>query len=193
MGPDYPVVFQGSPRMVSSLRATVKSGAHSEPRGADPNDKPSDSNFQMMKPLTLILMFVRLDNQNSTLERNLRFVPPAMIHRTASPSFETSPDFCVVDPGYQGGGEVDVRSEGVQNEQVSCVSANAAEKLETRIETLELASTGAPLPRKTVLAYTEDDMVNDSSPIALSDKYLSSTERVETTKALSERVDRVLA
>ena len=184
MGPDYPVVFQGSPRMVSSLRATVKPGARSEPRGADPNDKPSDSNFSDDENSLI---------QNSNLERNLRFVPPAMIHRTASPSFEPSPDFCVVDPGYQGGVEVDVGSEGVQNQQISCVSANAAEKLETRIETLELASTAAPLPGKKVLAYTEDGMVNDSSPIALSDKDLSSTKRVETTKALSERVDRVLA
>ena len=40
---------------------------------------------------------------------------------------------------------MDVGSKGVHNEQFSAVSANGAEKSETRIDTLESTSTGAPL------------------------------------------------
>ena len=74
----------------------------------------------------------------------------------------------------QGGAEVDVGSKGIHNGQVSAVSSNGAEKSETCIDTLELASTGAPFPGKKVLPYT-DDVVNDSSPITLSDEGLSGT------------------
>ena len=84
---------------------------------------------------------------------------------------------------------MDVGSKGIHNGQVSAVSSNGAEKSETCIDTLELASTGAPFPGKKVLPYT-DDVVNDSSPITLSDEGFSGTIEVETTKASSERVDR---
>ena len=46
-----------------------------------------------------------------------------------------------------------------------------------------------PLLEKKVFLYT-DDLVNDSSPIILSNESLSSINEVETTKASSERVDR---
>ena len=46
-----------------------------------------------------------------------------------------------------------------------------------------------PFPGKKVLPYP-DDMVNDYSPITLSNEGLSGTNKVETTKASSERVDR---
>ena len=85
---------------------------------------------------------------------------------------------------------MDVWSEGVHNEQVSAVSTNGGEKSETRIGTLEPVSAGAPLPGKKVLQYTEDDVVNYSSPITLSNEGMSGTIEVETTKASSERVDR---
>ena len=84
---------------------------------------------------------------------------------------------------------MDVGSKGVHNGQISAVSSNGAEKSETHIDTLEPASTCAPFPGKKVLPYT-DDMVNDSSPITLSDEGLSGTIEVETTKASSERVER---
>ena len=84
---------------------------------------------------------------------------------------------------------MDVGSKGVHNGQVPAVSSNGAEKLETHIDTLEPASTGASFPGKKVLPYT-DDVVNDSSPITLSDEGFSGTIEVETTKASSERVDR---
>ena len=84
---------------------------------------------------------------------------------------------------------MDVGSKGVHNGQVSAVSSNGAEKSETYIDTLEPASTGAPFPGKKVRPYT-DDVVNDSSPITLSDEGLSDTIEVETTKASSKRVDR---
>ena len=84
---------------------------------------------------------------------------------------------------------MDVGSKGVHNGQVPAVSSNGAEKSETHIDTLEPASTGAPFPGKKVLPYT-DDVVNDSSPITLSDEGFSGTIEVETTKASSERVHR---
>ena len=84
---------------------------------------------------------------------------------------------------------MDVGSKGVHNGQVPAVSSNGAEKSETHIDTLEPASTGASFPGKKVLPYT-DDVVNDSSPITLSDEGFSGTIEVETTKASSERVDR---
>ena len=84
---------------------------------------------------------------------------------------------------------MDVGSKGVHNGQISAVSSNGAEKSETHIDTLEPASTGAPFPVKKVLLYT-DDVVNDSSPITLSNEGLSGTTEVETTKPSSERVDR---
>ena len=96
----------------------------------------------------------------------------------------------VVDPWSQGGAEVDVGSEGVHKQQVFAVSANAAEKSEARIDTLEPASTGAPLPEKRILVYTDDGMVNDSSTIALFDEGLNGTTKVEATKASSKTVDR---
>ena len=77
---------------------------------------------------------------------------------------------------------------GVHNEQVSAVSATGAEKSETRIETLEQTFTGASLKGK-VLSYS-DDVVNDFSPITLSNEGLSDTTEMETTMALTERVDR---
>ena len=89
----------------------------------------------------------------------------------------------------QGGAEVDAGSKGVHNGQVSAVSSKGAAKSETHIGTLEPASTCALFPGKEVLLYT-DDMVNDSSPIALFDEGLSGTIEVETTKASSERVER---
>ena len=84
---------------------------------------------------------------------------------------------------------MDVGSKGVHNGQVSAVSSNGAEKSEACIDNLEPASTGALFPGKKVLPYA-DDVVNDSSPITLSDDDLSGTIEVETTKASSERVDR---
>ena len=84
---------------------------------------------------------------------------------------------------------MNVGSKGVHNGQVSAVSSNGAEKSETHIDTLEPASTCAPFPGKKVLLYT-DDMVNDSSPITLSDEDLSGTIEVETTIPSSERVER---
>ena len=82
-----------------------------------------------------------------------------------------------------------VGSKGVHNGQVSAISSNSAEKSETRIDTLEPASTVAPFPGKMVLTYI-DDVVNDSSPITLSDEGLSGTIEMERTKPSSERVDR---
>ena len=42
-----------------------------------------------------------------------------------------------------------------------------------------------------VLSYT-DDVVNDFSPITLSNDGLSDTAKMKTTMALTERVDRIL-
>ena len=84
---------------------------------------------------------------------------------------------------------MDVGSKCVHNGQVSAVYSNGAEKSETHIDTLEPASTGAPFPGKKGLPYT-NNMVNDSFPITLSNEGLDGTNEVETTKALSERVDR---
>ena len=50
---------------------------------------------------------------------------------------------------------MDVGSKGVHNGQVSAVSSNGAEKSETHIGTVELASTGAPFPGKKDRPYTE--------------------------------------
>ena len=69
---------------------------------------------------------------------------------------------------------MDVGSKSIHNGKASAVSSNGAEKSETCIDTLELASTGALFPGKKALPYT-DDVVNDSSPITLSDKGLSGT------------------
>ena len=88
----------------------------------------------------------------------------------------------------QGGAEGNVGSKGVHNGQVSAVSSNGAEKSETCIDTLEPASTGALLLGKRL--YTEDDVENDSSLIALSNEDLSGMAQTETTKASSETVDR---
>ena len=76
---------------------------------------------------------------------------------------------------------MNARSKGVHDGHASAVSSNDAEKSETYIDTLEPASTGGP--------YT-DDVVNDSSPITLSNEGLTGTRELETTKASSERVDR---
>ena len=84
---------------------------------------------------------------------------------------------------------MDVGSKCVHNGQVSAVYSNGAEKSETHIDTLEPASTGAPFPGKKVLTYT-NNVVNDSFPITLSNEGLDGTNEVETTKALSKRVDR---
>ena len=84
---------------------------------------------------------------------------------------------------------MDVGSKGVHNGQVSAISSNGAEKSETHIDTLKPASTGASFPGKKVLLYT-DDVVNDSSPITLSNEGFSSTTEVQMTNASSERVDR---
>ena len=54
-------------------------------------------------------------------------------------------------------------SKAVHNEQISAVSSNGAEKSETRIDTLESASTGTHFPGKKALPYT-DDVVNDPLP-----------------------------
>ena len=69
---------------------------------------------------------------------------------------------------------MDVGSKGIHDGQVSDVSSNGAEKSETWIATLELASIGTPFSGKKVLPYT-DDVVNDSSPITLSYEGLSGT------------------
>ena len=103
-------------------------------------------------------------------------------------ALKPSLDFCVVDLSLKGA-KVDVGSKCVHNGQISAVSSNGAEKSETRIDTLKPAATAAPFPGKMVLPYT-DDVVNDSSPITISDKGLSGTIEVERTKASSERVDR---
>ena len=84
---------------------------------------------------------------------------------------------------------MDVGSKGVHNGQVSAISSNGAEKSEIHIDTLKRASTGASFPGKKVLLYT-DDVVNDSSPITLSNEGFSSTTEVQMTNASSERVDR---
>ena len=89
----------------------------------------------------------------------------------------------------QGGAEVNVGSKCVHNGQVSAIYSNGTEKSETHIDTLEPASTGAPFPGKKALPYT-NNVVNDSSPITLSNEGLDGTNEVETTKGLSERVDR---
>ena len=67
---------------------------------------------------------------------------------------------------------MDVGSEGVHKGRVSAVSGNGAAKSGTHIDTLEPASTGAPFPGEKVLSYT-DDVVNNSSPITLSNEGLS--------------------
>ena len=69
---------------------------------------------------------------------------------------------------------MDVGSKSIHNGQASAVSSNGAEKSETCIDILELASAGALFPGKKVLPYT-DDVVNDSSAITLSDEGLSGT------------------
>ena len=84
---------------------------------------------------------------------------------------------------------MDITSKCVHNGQVSIVYSNGAEKSQTHIGTLEPASTGAPFPRKKVLPYT-DDVVNDSSPITLSNEGLDGTNEVETSKTSSEGVER---
>ena len=76
---------------------------------------------------------------------------------------------------------MNVVSEGVHNEQSSAASANGADKSEVRIDTLEPAFTGSPLPGKKFLPYT-DDAVNDSSLITLSNKSLSGTTEVKTIR-----------
>ena len=150
---------------------------------------PKILTLQMIRTLTLILGFVRLDNQNRNLEPNLWYLLLGWFSGLPDPSFETIAWFLCCGSESQGGAEVDVGSKGIHNGQVSAVSSNGAEKSETCIDTLELASTGAPFPGKKVLPYT-DDVVNDSSPITLSDEGFSGTIEVETTKASSERVDR---
>ena len=84
---------------------------------------------------------------------------------------------------------MDVRYMGVYNEQVSAVSANGAEKSESHIDIPEQAFTGASLNGKKLLSYT-DDVVNDSSPINLSNQDLRDTTEIEMTINLSGRVDR---
>ena len=106
------------------------------------------------------------------------------------PIFQTIAWFLCCGSESQGGAKVDAGSEGVQNEQVSAVSSNGAEKSKTCIDILEPVSIGASLPGEKVLPYTEDDVVNDSSPIILSNEGLSGKREVETTKASSKRVDR---
>ena len=98
-----------------------------------------------------------------------------------SPALKPSTNFSVVD--------LSLTVEGDPNRQVSAVSSNGAEKSETHIGTLKPAFTGTEFPGKNVLPYT-DDVMNDSSPITLSNDDLSGTTDVETTKASSERVNR---
>ena len=107
----------------------------------------------------------------------------------SDPSFKTIAWFLCCGSESQGGAEVDVGSKGVHNGQVSAVSSNGAEKSETHIDTLEPASTGASFPGKKILPYT-DDVVNDFSPITLSNEGFSGTTKVQMTNAASERVDR---
>ena len=76
---------------------------------------------------------------------------------------------------------MNVVSEGVHNEQSSAASVNGADKSEVRIDTLEPASTGSPLPGKKFLPYT-DDAVNYSSLITLSNRSLSGTTEVKTIR-----------
>ena len=98
-----------------------------------------------------------------------------------TPALKPSPEFCVVD--------LSLTVEGDPNRQVSAVSSNGAEKLETHIGTLKPAFAGAAFPGKNVLPYT-DDVMNDSSAITLSNEDLIGTTEVKTTKASSEGVDR---
>ena len=83
MGSGYPAVVQRAPQIVISLRAPVEPGAHMEPSGIDPNEKSNILTLQMMRAPTLILGFVRLDNQNRNLEPNLWYMLPGMILGTA--------------------------------------------------------------------------------------------------------------
>ena len=84
---------------------------------------------------------------------------------------------------------MDVGSKGVHNGQVSAASSNGAEKSETHIDILEPSSTGALFPGKKVRPYP-DNVVNNSSPITISNEGFSDTDEMETTKASSEWVDR---
>ena len=142
------------------------------------------------KWLTLIPGLVRLDNQNRNLEPNLWYMLPGMILRTARPQILNHRLIslcCGSEP--QSEVKVDVGSKIFHNGQVSAVSSNGAEKSETHIDTLEPASTGASFPGKKILPYT-DDVVNDFSPITLSNEGFSGTTKVQMTNAASERVDR---
>ena len=98
-----------------------------------------------------------------------------------TPALKPSPVFCVAD--------LDVGSKGVHKGQISAISSYGAEKSETHIDTLEPASTGASFPGKKILPYT-DDVMNDFSPITLSNEGFSGTTKVQMTNAASERVDR---
>ena len=75
------------------------------------------------------------------------------------------------------------------NVQVPAVSVNAAEKSETCVGPLESTSTDAPVPGERILEYA-GGMVNDSSPITLSDESLSGTTKVETIETSSKKVDK---
>ena len=82
---------------------------------------------------------------------------------------------------------MDAGSKCIHNGQVSAVYSNGAEKSGIHIDTLEPASTGTSFPRKKVLPYT-NDVVNDSSPITLSNEGLDGTNEVETTHSTMERL-----
>ena len=167
---------------MSSLRTPVDHETQNELSEADPNDKTldsdsSDDNFDLGSR-------VRQAGQWKEKSRS-----KSMIHASCGDSldchtsaFKPSLIFVLWILG----------SQGVHNEQVFTISANAAEKLETRIDTLEIASLGATLSGKKVLAYTAVGMVIESSLIAIYGESLSITTKVETTKGSSKRVDKGL-
>ena len=169
--------------MVSSLRATVEPGAHMEPNVVDLNsldDEDSD-----------------LDSRDCQAgQSNQESRTKSVVHASwdNSPECQTqalkpSPDFLCCGSESQGGAEVDVGSKCVPNGQVSAVYSNDTEKSETHLTPWNQLLQLLPLLEKKVLPYT-DDVMNDSSPITLSNEGLDGTNEVETIKASSERVDR---
>ena len=173
--------------MVSPLRSTIELEEHNNRSETDQIDKSSDSDSPGDEDFdhdSGVYQVRRSKQESRTKSVVYTFWGDSPDSQT--PALNSSHDFCVVVPGSQCGVAVDVESEGVHNEQVFVVFANAAEESETRIDTLDLTSTGAPLPGKKILAYIEDDVCTD----ALSNEGLSDKTKVETTNASSERVDK---
>ena len=169
--------------MVSSLRSTVETGAHMEPSGVDPSSLDDEDS--------------ELDSRDCQAgQSNQESRTKSVVHASwdNSPECQTqalkpSPDFLCCGSESQGGAEVDVGSKCVHNGQVSAVYSNDTEKSETHLTPWNQLLQLLPLLEKKVLPYT-DDVMNDSSPITLSNEGLDGTNKVETIKASSERVDR---